>query len=496
MTSTLEGLLRGFEVALTPENLGFVLLGAFVGMVIGMLPGLGPVTAIGVMIPIIYTMNPVSALIMMAGIYYGSMFGGAISSILLNAPGVSGTVAASFDGYPMARQGKAGKALTVAAIADFVGATVGAILLALVAPIVASFAVKFGPVEIFALMFFTLTLLSGLSGGSTVRALIAVVLGLMLSTVGIDQQTGTQRFMFGIPNLSEGINFLIIVLGLFAVAEVFYLLMRRDDSSFDGRAISSLRITRDEAKAMSGPIARQSILGFFIGVLPGAGGTISSMVGYFTEKRIARDPSTFGKGNIKGLAAPQAANNSADHGAFVPLLTLGIPGSETTAVMLGALLALNIKPGPLLIQDNPDLFWGTIASMYIGSVILLILALPLIKVISRILLIPKPMLSALILVFSFVGIYGINFDTFSLFLLVIFGALGFLFRQLRFPVAPFILAFILGNLMEQSFRQALTIANGSFAVFFTSPVSLALIVLAVVSLAFPYAQKLYRRRST
>ncbi|MCG1009656.1 tripartite tricarboxylate transporter permease [Salinicoccus sp. ID82-1] len=483
---SIEGIMTGFQTAFSIEGIMFVMIGVLVGTFIGMLPGLGPISAIAVMIPITFGMDPSTGLIMMAGVYYGAVFGGSTSSILLNAPGISGTVATSFDGYPMAQQGKAGKALAIAAIASFTGGTVSIVLLMILAPALASVAISFGPPAYFGLMLLGLTAIASLSEGSTIKALISAVVGFMMVTVGIDQQTGTQRFTFGNANLYEGIDFLVIALGLFAVAEVGKLIIaRNDDSLKDKKDIGSLRITKDEFKEMRGPMSRQSFLGFFLGVLPGAGATIASFIAYITEKRIAKKPEEFGKGSVKGLTAPETANNAATSGAFVPLLSLGIPGSGTTAVLLGAFLVLGVQPGPLLMIERPEIFWGIIASMYLGNIVLLVLNLPLIPYISKILNIPRPLLIALVIMFSMIGVYAISFSTFDLYLLVAFGFVGFIMRLFAFPAPPFILAFILGGMLEQSFRQSLSISNGNFMIFLENPISLVLIILSALSFIFP-----------
>lgn len=489
-----EGIIQGFQVALSWEAILFVFIGVLLGTIIGMIPGLGPISAIAIMIPMTYGMDPAIALVMMAGVYYGSMYGGSTSSILLNAPGVAGSVAASFDGYPMAQQGKAGKALAISAIASFVGGTVSVILLTLFAPALASVAIAFGPPEYFALMLLGLTAISSLSDGSTVKALISAVLGFMVVTIGIDSQTGTTRFTFGNVNLLDGIDFLIIALGLFAIAEVCFLILNRKEKLKGLSNIGSLRLSKKDAKEMGGPLTRQSLLGFILGVLPGAGATVSSFVAYITEKRIAKNPKEFGKGSIKGLTGPETANNAATSGAFVPLLSLGIPGSGTTAVMLGAFLVLGVQPGPLLMTENPNVFWGVIASMYIGNVFLLILNLPLIPYFVKILKVPRPLLISLVTISSLIGVYAVSFNTFDLYLLVIFGILGFLMRLFNFPAAPFILAFILGGMMEQSLRQSLTISGGSWSIFYTSPIAMSLIALAVITLVVPAIRDRIRRK--
>ncbi|MFP7288992.1 tripartite tricarboxylate transporter permease [Shouchella clausii] len=484
-----EGLLQGFQVAFSWEGILFVFIGVLLGTIIGMIPGLGPISAIAIMIPITYGMNPTIALVMMAGVYYGSMYGGSTSSILLNAPGVAGTVAAAFDGYPMAKQGKAGKALAISAICSFVGGTVSVVLLMLFAPMLASVAIYFGPPEYFALMLLGLTAIASLSDGSTLKALTSAVLGFIVVTIGIDSQTGTTRFTFGSVNLLDGIDFLIIALGVFAIAEVCFLILNRKESMSGFKNIGSLKLSKSDFKEMKGPMTRQSLLGFLLGILPGAGATISSFIAYISEKRLAKKPEEFGKGSIKGLAAPETANNAATSGAFVPLLSLGIPGSGTTAVMLGAFLVLGVQPGPLLMTENPTVFWGVIASMYIGNVFLLILNLPLIPYFVKILAVPRPLLISLVIVFSMVGVYAVSFSTFDLYLLVLFGILGYLMRIFAFPAAPFILAFILGGMMEQMLRQSLTISDGSFMIFLQSPLAVSLFVFTLIALIFPEWRK-------
>ncbi|RIU91176.1 tripartite tricarboxylate transporter permease [Oceanobacillus picturae] len=493
---SLEGIIAGFQVAFSLEGLLFVMIGVFVGTFIGMMPGLGPISAIAVMIPITFGMDPAPALVMMAGVYYGAIFGGSTSSILLNAPGVSGAVATAFDGYPMAQQGKAGKALAIAAISSFIGGTVSVILLMLLAPMLSSVAISFGPPAYFALMLMGLTAISSLSEGSTIKALISAVVGFMIVTIGIDAQTGTQRFTFGNVNLLEGIDFLVIALGLFALAEVCTLIIKRKDlSQENAHKLGSMRLSKQDFKDMSGPVTRHSFLGFILGVLPGAGATIASFISYITEKKLSKNPEEFGKGSVKGLAAPETANNAATSGAFVPLLSLGIPGSGTTAVMLGAFLVLGVQPGPLLMTDRPEIFWGIIASMYIGNVFLLILNLPLIPYFAKILKIPRPLLISLVIMFSIIGVYAISFNTFDLYMLLLFGVVGFVMRLFSFPAPPFILAFILGGMMEQAFRQSLTISNGSLTVFVQDPIALTLLIVALLSFVFPLIRVVRSRRA-
>ncbi len=449
-----NNLMYGFGIALEPINIAYVFAGVFAGTIIGMLPGLGPISALALMIPITFAMEPSSGLILMAGVYYGAIFGGSTSSILLNAPGVAGTVATSFDGYPMAKKGLAGKALAIAAYSSFVGGTVSVIFLMLVAPLLSKVAVSFGPSEYFALMVLGLTAVVSLSDKSLIKGLIAAVVGVIISIVGIDMQTGTERFTFGSVQLLDGIDFLVVALGIFAL-----------------------------------PVGRSSVLGFFTGVLPGAGATIGSFLGYSMEKRIAKDGDTFGQGNIKGVAAPEAANNAACTGSFVPLLTLGVPGSGTTAVLLGALLVMGVNPGPMMLTERPDVFWGVVASMYIGNIFLLVLNLPLIPLIAKILDLPKPLLLSLILIFCMIGVYGMSFSVFDLLLLLGFGLVGLGMRLFGFPAAPLILALILGNIMEESLRRALQISGGDWMTFIDKPISLGLLVVALLSLGLPLLKK-------
>lgn len=490
----LNGMLEGLKVAFSLQGIIFLIIGVSVGTMIGMIPGLGPITAIAVMIPITYGMNPAVALLLMAGVYYGAAYGGGVSSILLNAPGVSESVATSFDGYPMAKQGMAGKALAIHTIASFIGGTLTVVYLTFMAPVLAKVAVSFGPPEYFALMVMGLTAIASLSDGSTLRALIAATIGFMISTIGIDGQTGTQRFTFGNVNLLEGIDFLVVALGLFALAEVCSLILNRNGNFDSMNKLGSFKLTKTELKEVTTTSVRQSVLGFVVGVLPGAGGTISSFLAYMTEKKLSKNPDEFGKGSVRGVAAPEAANNSANNGAFVPLLSLGIPGSGTTAVMLGALLVLGIQPGPLLMSDHPDVFWGVIMSMYAGNIILLIINLPFIPYIVKILRIPRPLLISLVIVFSLMGVYAISFNTFDLYLLLGFGILGYLMRLAKFPAAPLLLAFILGDMIEQSFRQSLTISNGSVSIFFTSPIAAGLLFIALLSFLVPIIKNVRKKK--
>lgn len=483
-TDIIPHMIDGFSVAFTLQGLLMVTIGCVVGTIIGALPGLGPITAIAVMIPMLSNFTPANGMILMAGIYYGAIFGGSTSSILINAPGVAGVVATSFDGYPMTQRGESGKALCIAAIASFSGGTLSVIGLMLLAPIMAKFALLFGPPEYFALMVFAMFAVTAFSEGSTIKGLISALLGLMAATIGIDLSTGYFRYSMGIAELQDGIKFLVVILGLFALTEVFTLATQGGKSEKDDdfkRKVTSLKISKKEAKMITPPILRSSFIGFLIGVLPGAGATIASFMSYAAEKKICGDPETFGKGDIRGLAAPEAANNAACSGSFIPLLTLGIPGSGSTAVMLGAMMAVGINPSPQLMVNYPDLFWGTIASMYTGMVILLIINLPLIPYFARVLWVPRPLLLPSVVLFSLIGIYGVGFSVFDLFLLVLFGILGLVMKYLGLPPAPLILAFIIGPLLENSFGQSLTISQGELWIFYDTPISkIFLILIAIV----------------
>jgi len=452
----IEGILAGLTTALTPTNLLMVMVGCFAGTFIGMLPGLGPISAIALMIPITYGFDPASGMILMAGVYYGAIFGGSTSSILINAPGVAGTVATSFDGYPMARAGHGGKALAVAAYASFSGGTIAAIFLLVAAPALATVALSFQSSDYFALMVLGLTAVSAFAGrGQFLKAMLMVFLGLGLATIGQDTSSDVPRFTFGSIDLLDGISFLLLAMAAFALSETIMTVLKREKTS--GAAaqaaagkMGSLKVSREEAKIMAPVIARSSILGFFIGVLPGAGATIASFLAYGMERNIAPDAEKekFGKGSLRGLTAPETANNAACSGSFVPLLTLGIPGSGTTAVMLGALISYGVQPGPTLFTDRPEVFWAVIISMYIGNVVLLILNLPLIPYIARLLMLPSQLLVPLVLFFSLCGVYLVSFNTFDIQLMVVFAAAAIALRLFGYSMAPMILGFVLGRLME------------------------------------------------
>jgi putative tricarboxylic transport membrane protein len=481
-------ILGGFAVALQPINLWYTFVGVLIGTIVGVLPGIGPSAGIALLIPMTFGMDPTSGLIMMAGIYYGTKYGGSTTAILIRTPGEAASVMTSIDGYEMARKGRAGAALAVSAIGSFIAGSFGVIALTLFAVPLAAAALKFGPAEYFTLMLFALTAVASLSGKSPAKGLMATVLGLIIATVGIDLQTGQQRFTGGIAELQDGIGFIVVVVGMFAVAEVF----RGMEQMVLGTAPEAIRIkgklwlTREEWKRSIGPIWRGGIVGFIIGVLPGAGGTIASLLSYSTEKRLSKNPDEFGKGAIEGVAGPEAANNADTAGAMVPLLTLGIPGGGATAVMLGAFIMHGIQPGPLLFQNRPDLVWGLVDSMYIGNVMLLVLNLPLIGLFVRLLYIPSGILYPLIVAISVIGTYAINGSMVELWLVLLFGLAGYAFDKLDIPVAPLVLSLVLAGIMEQSFRQAMTISDGSLAIFASSGITVALLVMSVASVVLPF----------
>ncbi len=492
----LEGLLAGLSTAFSVTNILIVIAGCLVGTFIGMLPGLGPMSIIAIMIPIAITIgDPSTALILLAGVYYGAVFGGSTSSILINAPGVASTVATSFDGYPLARKGQAGKALTVAAIASFAGGTIGAILLMIFAPALASVALLFHSAEYFALMVVGLSAIAAFAGtGQVCKALLMTFLGLIMATVGEGVLFNAPRFTMGVMDLQSGFGFITLAMAMFALPEAIYLVLdpnRSKTGDGDSGEITNLRITRDEAKRIAPVIGRQSLQGFFIGVLPGAGATIASFLGYAVERNIAskEEQEQFGKGSVKGVAAPESANNAAATGSFVPLLTLGIPGSGTTAILLGALIALNVSPGPRLMIDEPEIFWAVIISMYLGNLVLLVLNLPLIPYIAKVLSVPRNYLIPFILFFTLMGAYIGQNNATELLLLVGFGVCATLLRFADYPLAPLLIGFILGPLLENNFSRAMQLYDG-MAFVWERPMTLALLTLALILIVLPS----YRRR--
>ncbi|HVT54393.1 MAG TPA: tripartite tricarboxylate transporter permease [Dongiaceae bacterium] len=480
---SLHGILHGLAVAATPEHLLYTLIGTFIGTMISHLPGIGPSAGIALLIPVTFGMDPSTALMMLAGIYYGCMYGGAVTAILLNTPGDAAAVMTVLDGYPLARKGRAAATLAIAAVSSFIAGTIGVTALAFIASPLAAFALHFGPTEYFGLIFFALSTVSALTGDSLGKGLLATFLGLGLATVGIDLQSGVQRFTLGLVSLQDRVNFLIVVVGLFAIAEV----SRMVEGTMGGtlhtvKVKGRLWFTREDWRRAYPAIFRGAGVGFFCGAAPGLGGTIASMLSYILEKKISKHPEEFGHGAIEGVAAPEAATNADTCGAFVHLLALGVPGSGATAVIMGAFIMFGIQPGPMLFQTQPDLVWGLIASMYIGNMMLLVLNLPLVGVLARILYVPPGVLLCIILGIASAGVYSFNYDSFDLFLALVFGVLGYAFRKLDIPKAPLLFGLILGHTLEQSFRQALTISNGDAFVFVQSPICAFLLFCGLVSI--------------
>lgn len=481
-------LLQGFEIALRPTNLLLAVAGVFVGTMVGMLPGIGAINGIAVLIPITFALGlpPEATLILFAGIYYGSQFGNSISTILLNVPGTAAAVVTAIDGYEMTKAGRAGPALAVSAIASFFGGTISIVALMFFAPLLSDWAIQFGPAEYFALMVFALSTLSSLAGESLPKALAATLFGLMLATVGLDPNSGVERYTFGQMKLLDGMDFVVVTIGLFAISEVLRMV---EDAASDRSLQTELGHVMISAKELLQTLwtmIRGSVTGFFVGTLPGAGATIASFVAYTTEKRLADRDNTFGFGDIRGVAAPESANNAAANGALIPLLTLGVPGSGTTAVMLAALLGMNITPGPLFIENNPGMFWSLIASMYIGNLALLLLNLPLVGLFVRMLRIPRWFLLPAVAAISFVAVYAVNNSPFDLLLMTVFGFVGYVMRKTGFPLAPVILGLVLGPLMETNLRRALTISDGDWSVLLSSHIAIGIWIVTIISLFVPH----------
>ncbi|KZE37429.1 transporter [Bhargavaea cecembensis] len=495
---TLQFLADGFSVAFQWHNLLFAFVGVLIGTAVGVLPGIGPMSGVALLIPVTATMTSglpteaaaASSIILLAGVYYGAMYGGSTTSILLNTPGESSSVVTTLDGYQMAKQGRAGAALSIAAIGSFAAGIISLLGLVLLAEPLSNVALKFGPAEYFSLMLLGLAAVSGLAGKSMTKALMMTVFGLMLGTVGIDAVSGIARFTYDMPILYSGFEFLTIAVGLFALGEVFKTILERDGADGAIAKIHRILPTKQDMKDSSVPIVRSSLLGFFIGVLPGAGATLASFFSYITEKRFSKHPEKFGKGAIEGVAGPESANNAASGGAMIPLLTLGIPGSGTTAILMGALIMYNIQPGPLLFDDHPEVAWGLIASMFIGNLMLLALNMPLVRVFAKVIQTPKKYLLPIIVAISFFGVYAVQYTTFDLYLLLAFGVFGYLLTKNDFPVAPLVLALVLGPMIENNMRRALTISNGDFSIFVTKPLSLVFLIAATAWLLIPLILKM------
>jgi putative tricarboxylic transport membrane protein len=485
MTDILQNVIYGFQVALLPINLMYCFFGVLIGTLVGVLPGLGPAAAIALLLPTTFKVTPVSATIMLAGIYYGAMYGGSTTSILVNIPGEAASVVTCLDGYQMALKGRAGPALGIAAFGSFIAGTFAVIALTFVGPFLSNLALAFGPPEYFSLMIVGITVLTYLSSGSMIKALMMAGIGLVLSGVGMDTISGQYRFTFNIQSLLEGVGIVPVAMGLFGISEVLLNLeteIKRD--ILTTRVKNLFPSLKDWAESIWS-ILRGTVLGFFLGIIPGGGAVVASFASYAIEKKVSKHPEEFGKGAIQGVAGPESANNSAAGGSFIPLLTLGIPANPVMAILLGALMIHGLQPGPLLMTKAPDLFWGTIVSMYIGNGMLLVLNLPLIPMWVKVLKVPYYLLYPLILLFCLIGAYSLENSIADIIIMLIFGILGFLMKKFRYDGAPMILALVLGQKLETSFRRSLIMSHGDFSIFISRPISLGFLITAVLLLIIP-----------
>lgn len=484
---TLHLLGQGFGVAFQPLNLLLALIGAFAGTIVGALPGLGPANGVAILIPVSFTLGlpATSAMIFLASVYYGAMYGGRISSILLNIPGDEPAVMTTLDGYPMAKQGRGGSALAISAVASFVGSTLATIGLMLFAPLLAKLAIRFGPAEYFALYVMAFSTLSSLTGKNPVKTMIGAVLGLMLATVGLDPGSSVPRFTFGQMKFYEGIDFIVAIVGLFAISEALVFLETTHAGEFVRYKVGRVAARVRDILSTLVTMVRSSVIGFVAGVLPGAGASLGSFIAYTFEKRLVDRKGTFGTGDPRGVAAPEAGNNAAAGGALVPMLTLGVPGSGTTAVLLAMLITLNITPGPLLFKQHPDVVWGLIASLYLGNIVLLVLNLPLVGIFVRLLSVPGWILMPVVTMVGFLGVYAISHSVFDIFLMIGFGVGGYVLRKLDIPLVPVILGLLLGDDMEVNLRRALNLGNGNWLSLWDSPLSLILWGVAILGLILP-----------
>jgi len=475
------GLWQGFHIAFSPVNLLWCFIGSVLGTAVGVLPGLGPAATIALLLPISMKMgSPITAIILMSGIFYGAMYGGSTTSILLNIPGEAASVVTCIDGYQMAKKGRAGPALGVAAIGSFIAGTFGVVGLTAVAPPLAEAALKFGPPEYFSLTVLGLLMATYLTGASPLKGLIMAIFGLVLGQVGLDPLSGAVRFAFGIPDLMSNIDFVTIAMGLFGVGEILISLESSEAASILTTKIKNVFPTMADLARSGWAMVRGSVIGFAIGILPGGGAVLSSLISYAVEKKASKHPEEFGQGAIEGVAGPEAANNAAASSSFIPLLTLGIPGNASTAMIFAALLIHGITPGPFLLKEHADVFWGVVASMYIGNVMLLVLNLPLVGMWAQLLRVPYAFMAPLIMVLTLVGVYSVNNSVFDIWVMLIMGIFGYLARKLKFDLGPLLLAFVLGPIMERSLRQALLMSHGGFGIFFTRPISGALMATAIL----------------
>lgn len=483
-----------FQVALEPMNILFCFIGVFIGTLVGVLPGLGTTAAISLLLPITFNLLPTQSIIMLAGIYYGTQYGGSTTSILLNVPGEGTSMITCLDGYPMAKQGRAGPALGIAAFGSFIAGTFSVFMLILFGPLLAKAALAFGPPETVALTFLGLTMVTYLGSGSMLKALSMAAVGLLLGCMGLDLVTGTERFTFALLRMQEGLGLIPIMMGLFGISEVL-LTVERSLAKTDifKTRVKELLPTKEDWKDSAGPIARGTILGFFLGIIPGGGGILASLMSYATERKLSKHPEKFGTGTIEGVAGPETANNAGGGGSFLPLLTLGIPCNVVMAVLVGALMIHGINPGPLLMKEHPQLFWGVIGSMYIGNVMLLALNLPLIGLWVKILKVPYPILFPLIFLFCLIGAYSLNNTVWDVGIMIVFGIIGYFMKKTNYPAAPLVMALVLGPMFELALRQSLVMSNGSPSIFFTRPISAAFMIVSILVLVSPLLLKLIGR---
>ncbi len=488
---TLENLLFGLSVASDPINLLYCLVGVVFGTLVGALPGLGPAAGIAVLLPLTFGADPIAGIILLAGIYYGAMYGGSITSILINTPGDSAAVMTTLDGYPLAKKGRAAQALGMAAFASIIGGTISVIAFMFLAPALATFAIRFGPPEYFALMVLGLTTIAGMTGKYPSKGFISALVGLFFATVGLDLMQGIPRFTFGSMHLYEGIDFIPVAMGLFGIAEILTCGTSECEIKIDKKDVTWRKLlpSREDWKFSMPHIFRGTGIGFFIGMLPGAGATIASFISYGVAKKTSKRSEEFGTGVIEGVAAPESANNAASIGAMVPMLTLGVPGSGSTAIMLGALMMFGLRPGPMLFERNPDFVWGLIGSMYIGNIFLLLLAILAVPLFIKILNVPRPVLNATVMSFILIGSYSLSNSMFDVGLTIAFGALGFFMKKMDFPAAPMVLALVLGALLETSLRQSMIISGGNPMIFFTRPISGSILVISILAILYPMIKK-------
>ena len=494
MIDILDYLLLGFKIGFQPVNLFYCFVGVLLGTLIGVLPGIGPVATISILLPITVKISPVSGIIMLAGIYYGAQYGASTTSILVNIPGEASSVITCLDGYQMARQGRAGPALGISAIGSFIAATFGIVGLTFLAYPLANFAIRFGPPEYFSLMVLALIILTYLAHGSMLKGLIMALFGLILSYIGSDIVTGHVRFAFGLLELSDGLSLVPLVMGLFGISEVLINVEQTVSRVVFETKIRNILPTLNDWSRAKWAIARGTVLGFFLGILPGAGPIISSFVSYAVEKKVSKHPDKFGTGMIEGVAGPESANNASAQGAFIPLFTLGIPPNVTMAILLGALIIFGLQPGPLLIKEKPDFFWGVVASMYIGNGMLLVLNLPMIPIWVQVLKVPYPILFPLILLFCLIGSYSLNNSTFDVYVMIIFGIAGYLMKKFRYEGAPLVMAFVLGPLLEQNLRRALIISGGSFSIFVSRPISSVTLIIAFLLIVVSFVPNIRKKK--